>query len=81
MTCEEWKGKLPNVGGGQPGDKGTGDFDDAHLLLGTSETRGSLCMSPQLHTWPGAELATETLAAKERRKAREGRALATENTK
>ncbi len=72
MVCENWKHKLPTSGGAATGDM----FDDSHLLLGTSETRGSLCLCPALQTWLGEELAREALAHKERRKAREERALA-----
>ena len=52
------------------------DFDESHLLLGTSETRGNLMVAPALQKWLGEQLAQEALAAKEKRKAREERALA-----
>ena len=62
-----------------PGGKGGGGdttFEDSHLLLGTSQTRGNVCVSPQLQKWLGEELGKEAMATKERRKAREERALA-----
>ena len=49
--------------------------DDSYLLLGTSETRGNVGVSPELQRWLGDELSKEVLASKERRKAREERAL------
>ena len=66
---EKWKHKLPQFNQG-------GENDDLHLVLGTGETRGNLAMSPELVCWLGDELAKEALASKERRKAREERALA-----
>jgi hypothetical protein len=46
------------------------------LLLGTSETRGNIGVCPELAVWLGSELSKQALADKERRKAREERALA-----
>ena len=70
MVCDKWKAKLP-------ANSGSGDlFEDSHLLLGTSDTRGAVCMSPALQSWLGEQLSKEALASKERRKAREERALA-----
>ena len=51
-------------------------MDETHLFLGTAETRGNVCVAPLLQNWIGEELAKEAAAAKERRKAREERALA-----
>ena len=51
--------------------------DDSHLMLGTYETRGNIGIAPSLQKWLGEELGKEALAQKERRKAREERALAT----
>ena len=50
-------------------------FDDAHLYLGLSTTRGMLCVSPELEAWVGRELSNEYTAMKERRKALEERRL------
>ena len=50
--------------------------DDAHLMLGTSEIRGAVCMFIALQTWLGDHLAEEALASKERRTGREERVLA-----
>ena len=44
--------------------------------MGTCETRGNLGVCPELQKWLGEELGREALANKERRKAREERALA-----
>ena len=72
MCHEKWKGKLPSLGALAGG----GIDDDTYLLLGTSETRGNLGVCPALQTWIGEELHREATSAKERRKAREERALA-----
>ncbi len=47
-----------------------------HLLMGTYETRGSVGICPALTAWMGEQLSREAVASKERRKAREERALA-----
>ena len=47
-----------------------------HLLLGTPESRGNLGVAPEIQRWPAGESSKEALAAKERHKAREERALA-----
>ena len=52
---------------------GPDPYDDAHLYLGLSQTRGMLAVSPALEAWIGKELSTEFLALKERRKAFEER--------
>jgi hypothetical protein len=69
MIHDKWKHKMPQFSGpdGQ---------DEMHLMMGTGETRGNVAMSPELTRWLGEEMAREALAAKERRKAREERALA-----
>lgn len=46
-------------------------FDDAHLYLGLSSTRGMLAVSPELERWVGKQLSEEYMAIKERRKALE----------
>lgn len=71
MIHDKWKHKLPRLNANTD----AGD-DDTHLLTGTFETRGNLGMAPSLQKWLGDELAKESMAAKERRKAREERALA-----
>ena len=48
-------------------------YEDAHLYLGLSTTRGMLCVSPELEAWVGKELSNEYTALKERRKALEER--------
>ena len=47
----------------------------------TAETRGNLGVCPDLTKWMGDELSKEALATKERRKAREERALAAKGAK
>ena len=71
---ERWKHKLPSTGIGSTG--ASSWEDDNHLLMGTAETRGNIGVCPALQKWLGEESAKESLAAKERRKAREERALA-----
>lgn len=73
MIADKWKHKMPNTAGS--GSTIT-DMDDSHLLLGTTDTRGNVGVSPALQSWLGEELAKEAMANKERRKAREERALA-----
>ena len=71
MIHDRWKHKLAQY---QP--SGTDGAEDAFLILGTGETRGNLAMAPALTRWLGDELSKEAVANKERRKAREERALA-----
>ena len=47
-----------------------------HLISGLDETRGGICLSPALREYVAQELTKESLIMKERRKAREERALA-----
>ena len=75
MIHERWKHKQPNFSTNNSGGKQTLMDDDSHLLLGTSETRGNVGVSPELQKWLGDELSKEASASKERRKAREERAL------
>ena len=49
--------------------------DDSYLLLGTHESRGNVGMSPELLAFLGTELNKQAMVDKERRKAREERAL------
>ena len=74
MIHDRWKHKSPEIGLGSTG--AAGADDDSHLLLGISEIRGNLGVAPALQKWMGDEFAKEALATKERRKAREERALA-----
>ena len=77
---DKWKHKLPAQSGlGATGASGLDD--DMHLLLGTSETRGNLGVAPDLQRWLADENSKEAMAAKERRKAREERALASKPSK
>ena len=48
---------------------------DAHLYLGASSARGGFCTCPDSQEWIAEELRKESSVAKERRKAREERAL------
>jgi len=48
---------------------------DSHLYLGGGHNRGNLCICPALNAWIAAELQSEAAVLKERRKAREERAL------
>ena len=69
MIHDKWKHKMPQFNGieGQ---------EDLHLMLGTGEVRGNVAMCPDLTRWLGEQLAVEALVNKERRRAREERALA-----
>jgi len=69
---DRWKHKGPNfgVGGGTQG----GD-DDSFLMLGTYETRGNIGVCPELSSFIGSEVSKTAASDKERRKAREERAL------
>ena len=71
MISEKWRHKMPSLSGSN-----NSEMDDAFLLLGTSETRGNILVAPELQSWLGEQLSKEALASKERRKAREERALA-----
>ncbi len=46
-------------------------FDDSHLYLGLSSTRGQSAVSPELERWVGRHLSDEHMAIKEGRKALE----------
>ena len=50
--------------------------DDAHLYLGTGQTRRLLMIGPKLEEFVSAELCKEAATAKERRKMKEERSLA-----
>ena len=76
---DKWKHKLPSQSG-LGATVAPGLDDDMHLLLGTSETRGNLGVSPELQRWLADESSKEASAAKERRKAREERALASKSS-
>ena len=74
MIHERWKHKLPSIAASLTSAGGVDD--DTHLLMGIHETRGNSCVAPDLVRWLGEELSKEASANKERRKAREERALA-----
>ena len=61
--------------------RATGPYQDTHLYLGTTSTRGGVIVCPKLQKWIGEQLAAESLVLKERRKAREERALSRPNPK
>ena len=71
---EKWKHKMHAM---NPANHVAGGEDDSYLLLGTSETRGNVGVCPELAIWLGTELSKQALSDKERRKAREERALQT----
>ena len=72
MIHDKWKHKMPSLSSVH----GYSHDDDSFLLLGTHETRNNVGVCPPLTKWMGDELAKESLAAKEHRKARDERALA-----
>ena len=51
----------------------TSSSEDAHVYLGIGQTRDLSMVCPSLQEWIGEELRKESLALKERRKAREER--------
>ena len=51
-------------------------YGQNHLFSGLDETRGGVCLSPALREYVAQELTKESLIMKERRQAREERALA-----
>jgi len=53
---------------------GAYDAVESSLYLGTSETKGNLCICPALQEWIAEQLKAEAAVAKERRKARDERA-------
>ena len=67
LTEERLKDKFAT--GGPDG------FDEHHLYSGQKQ-RFSLCIDPALSEWVAKEVAKESVVMKERRKAREERALA-----
>ena len=69
---DRWKHKGPNFGAG--GGTQGGD-DDSFLMLGTYETRGNIGVCPELSSFIGSEVSKVAASDKERRKAREERAL------
>ena len=48
---------------------------EAHLFLGSSSSRGNVCVDPSLRSWIAEEMRGEAAVLKERRKAREERML------
>jgi hypothetical protein len=60
----------------------TEDAGESALFMGAAAgARAGLVISPKLTEWIGAEMQKEALVAKERRKAREERALSRKNDK
>ena len=55
---------------------GQSSEEDFHLLLGSSPTRNNIGTCPVLIKWMGDELGKDAATSKERRKARDDRALA-----
>jgi hypothetical protein len=68
LVEERWKDRL--IGSAENQDA----MVDMHLYSGQA-TRGTICVAPQLQEWISEELRKEFSVAKERRKAREERAL------
>ncbi len=64
MICDKWKAKMPGATQPKAGNPAS-DFEDAHILMGTHETRGNICVCPALQIWLGEELGREASAAKE----------------
>ena len=60
-------------GGGGKGGDSSGASMDSHLYMGSSSSRGGLCVCPLLSDWIADELRRESAVMKERRKAREER--------
>lgn len=50
--------------------------EEQNLFLGSAAGHGAIVISPELKTWISTEMAREASVLKERRKAREERALA-----
>ena len=67
LTEERWRERFT-------GPDNADSESNLHLFLGGA-TRGNLCISPALQEWISDELRKESSVAKERRKAREERAL------
>eukprot|EP00973_Karenia_brevis_P056924 7918184-Karenia_brevis.AAC.1 len=63
-----------------PGSSEDGD-SGMHLFLGTSNTRGGICVAPSLSEYIAEEAKKESAVLKEQRKAREERSLARKNAK
>jgi len=57
---------------------GLEDRVERNLFAGAPQSRGNLCVSPDLSAWIALQLRDEAAVAKERRKAREERALRTD---
>ena len=70
---DRWKHKMASLAANGGKD---GEVDETYLLLGVYETRGNIGVAPALSRWLADELGREAAVAKERRRAREERALA-----
>ena len=68
MVEERWKARI--YGNAEQSEA----MQDSFLYAGAA-TRGCLCIHPELQSWVAGELSKEYAVAKERRKAREERAL------
>ena len=62
---------VSNTGVAASGGSTMDPFNDTHLYMGWSSTRGLLCVSSELEKFIGDKLHEESLANKERRKAEE----------
>jgi len=69
---DRWKHKMPSQ---VAGNRQSGMDEDSMVLLGIQETAGACGVMPELAAWLGSEVGKKALADKERRKAREERAL------
>jgi hypothetical protein len=67
LVEERWKDRFVS------GESAESEYN-LHLFLG-QQSRGNLCIAPQLQEWISEELKKESSIAKERRKAREERSL------
>ena len=68
LVEEKWKDRILG--------KTDGEMASEAHLFGGMMTRNTICMCPELSVWIAAELSKESAVLKERRKAREERALA-----
>ena len=68
LVEEKWKDRILG--------KTDGDLASEAHLFGGMTARCTICVSPELSSWVALELSKESAVLKERRKAREERALA-----
>ena len=67
LVEEKWKDRILG--------KSDGELASEAHLFGGMTVRNTLCVCPDLNSWVAGELAKESAVLKERRKAREERAL------